>query len=66
VADFKEMVESMNPLHTEKSPHLEQDIDKHVDWYPWADQAFDLTVGGNKLIFLSFGYSTCHSCFVLI
>lgn len=59
------MAESMNHLHAEKSPYLEQHINNPVDWYPWADQAFDLAVEGNKLIFLSFGYSTCHCCFVL-
>jgi uncharacterized protein YyaL (SSP411 family) len=58
------MAESMNHLHTGKSPYLEQHIDNPVDWYPWADQAFDLAVEDNKLIFHSIGYSTCHWCHV--
>jgi uncharacterized protein YyaL (SSP411 family) len=59
------MAESMNHLHTEKSPYLEQHIVNPVDWYPWADHAFDLAVEDNKLIFLSIGYSTCHWCHVM-
>jgi uncharacterized protein YyaL (SSP411 family) len=59
------MAESLNHLHAEKSPYLEQHINNPVDWYPWADQAFDLAMKGNKPIYLSFGYSTCYCCFVL-
>jgi len=54
VADFKEMAESMNHLHADKSPYLEQHINNPVDWYPWANQTFDFDVEGNKPIFLSF------------
>ena len=43
----------MNHLHAEKSPYLEQHIDNPVEWYPWANQTFNLDVEGNKPIFLS-------------
>lgn len=55
----------MNHLQTEKSPYLQQHIDNPVDWYPWSAQAFELARDGNKLIFLSIGYSTCHWCHVM-
>lgn len=56
---------TMNHLHAEKSPYLEQHVDNPVDWYPWADKAFQLAADDNKLIFLSIGYSTCHWCHVM-
>jgi uncharacterized protein YyaL (SSP411 family) len=44
----------MNPLHAERSPYLEQHIDHPmVDWYPWANQTFNLDMEGNKPTFLS-------------
>jgi uncharacterized protein YyaL (SSP411 family) len=36
-----------------------------VNWYPWGREAFDKAKAGNKPIFLSIGYSTCHWCHVM-
>lgn len=33
--------------------------------YPWNDEALAKARAGNKLIFLSVGYSTCHWCHVM-
>jgi len=54
-----------NRLAFEKSPYLLQHADNPVDWYPWAEEAFEKAKKENKLIFLSIGYSTCHWCHVM-
>ena len=55
----------MNHLSTEKNPYLLQHLNNPVDWYPWAEQAFERARDENKLVFLSIGYSTCHWCHVM-
>ena len=55
----------MNHLETEKSPYLQQHVDNPVDWYPWADEAFEKAKKENKPVFLSIGYATCHWCHVM-
>lgn len=54
-----------NHLINEKSPYLIQHMHNPVDWYPWGDEAFKKAKTGNKPIFLSIGYSTCHWCHVM-
>src|SRR5881275_479425 len=54
-----------NRLINEKSPYLLQHADNPVDWFPWGDEAFAKAQTGNKPIFLSIGYSTCHWCHVM-
>jgi uncharacterized protein YyaL (SSP411 family) len=54
-----------NRLASEQSPYLLQHKDNPVDWYPWGDAAFEAARAGNKPIFLSIGYSTCHWCHVM-
>lgn len=54
-----------NRLKDEKSPYLLQHKDNPVDWYPWAEQAFQKAFREDKPIFLSIGYSTCHWCHVM-
>ncbi|MFK7691954.1 thioredoxin domain-containing protein [Paenibacillus sp. HJGM_3] len=54
-----------NRLAKEKSPYLLQHAYNPVDWFPWADEAFEKARAENKLIFLSIGYSTCHWCHVM-
>ncbi len=54
-----------NRLANEKSPYLQQHAHNPVDWYPWGQEAFDAARAGNKPIFLSIGYSTCHWCHVM-
>ena len=54
-----------NRLTSEKSPYLLQHAENPVDWYPWCNEAFEKARTGNKPIFLSIGYSTCHWCHVM-
>jgi uncharacterized protein YyaL (SSP411 family) len=54
-----------NRLINETSPYLLQHAHNPVDWYPWGKEAFEWAKKGNKPIFLSIGYSTCHWCHVM-
>jgi len=54
-----------NHLISEKSPYLQQHAHNPVDWYPWAEAAFEKARTEDKPIFLSVGYSTCHWCHVM-
>jgi len=54
-----------NRLIHEKSPYLLQHAHNPVDWFAWNDEAFARARAGNKPIFLSIGYSTCHWCHVM-
>ncbi|UCF07370.1 MAG: thioredoxin domain-containing protein [Thermoplasmata archaeon] len=54
-----------NALIFEKSPYLLQHAHNPVNWYPWADEAFEKAKKEDKPIFLSIGYSTCHWCHVM-
>ena len=49
-----------NHLRNEKSPYLLQHAHNPVDWYPWGEEAFEKAEAGDKPVFLSIGYSTCH------
>ena len=40
-------------LINEQSPYLRQHADNLVDWYPWAEEAFQLARNENKPIFLT-------------
>jgi uncharacterized protein YyaL (SSP411 family) len=55
----------MNRLARERSPYLLQHAQNPVDWFPWGDEAFAAARAGDKPIFLSIGYSTCHWCHVM-
>jgi uncharacterized protein YyaL (SSP411 family) len=54
-----------NRLSREKSPYLLQHQFNPVDWYAWGPAAFEQAQHGDKPIFLSIGYSTCHWCHVM-
>jgi uncharacterized protein YyaL (SSP411 family) len=54
-----------NRLSKETSPYLLQHQNNPVDWYPWGEEALDLSVELNKPILLSIGYSACHWCHVM-
>lgn len=54
-----------NKLIDEKSPYLLQHAFNPVNWYPWGEEAFEISRKENKPIFLSIGYSTCHWCHVM-
>ena len=54
-----------NRLKQEKSPYLLQHAENPIHWYPWRPEAFHAAITGDKPIFLSIGYSTCHWCHVM-
>jgi uncharacterized protein len=54
-----------NRLANEKSPYLLEHAFNPVDWHAWGDEAFREAKAGDKPIFLSIGYSTCHWCHVM-
>jgi uncharacterized protein YyaL (SSP411 family) len=54
-----------NRLAREKSPYLLQHAHNPVDWFAWGPEAFAAARAGNKPVFLSIGYSTCHWCHVM-
>ncbi len=54
-----------NALINQTSPYLLQHAHNPVDWQPWGEAAFARARDGNKLVFLSIGYSTCHWCHVM-
>ena len=54
-----------NRLSAEDSPYLRQHAHNPVDWFPWGEDAFTEAKTGDKPIFLSIGYSTCHWCHVM-
>ena len=55
----------VNRLAREKSPYLLQHQHNPVDWQAWNAEVFAAARTGNKPIFLSIGYSTCHWCHVM-
>ena len=54
-----------NRLQHEPSPYLRQHAGNPVDWRPWGEEAFEAARQGDRPIFLSIGYSTCHWCHVM-
>lgn len=52
-------------LATSTSPYLRQHAGNPVEWYQWGEEALKASRDGNKPIFLSIGYSTCHWCHVM-
>jgi uncharacterized protein YyaL (SSP411 family) len=55
----------VNRLAQETSPYLLQHADNPVDWYPWADEAFERARAEDKPVLLSIGYAACHWCHVM-
>jgi hypothetical protein len=54
-----------NRLAQEMSPYLLQHAENPVDWYPWGNEAIQLSKEKDQPIFLSVGYSACHWCHVM-
>lgn len=63
--DMAATTKQPNHLIHEPSPYLLQHAHNPVDWWPWGAAAFAQARAGNKPIFLSIGYSTCHWCHVM-
>ena len=55
----------VNRLVEESSPYLLQHAHNPVNWFPWADEAFERAKRSKKPILLSVGYATCHWCHVM-
>ncbi|MFT4558070.1 MAG: hypothetical protein ACI92S_003444 [Planctomycetaceae bacterium] len=60
-----EKAEHVNRLAHETSPYLLMHARNPVDWYPWGPEAFEAAKSGDKVIFLSIGYSSCYWCHVM-
>src|SRR4030042_4476095 len=54
-----------NNLSDSDSPYLLQHRDNPVNWQEWNNDVLEYANSGNKLIFVSIGYSTCHWCHVM-
>ncbi|NQV27472.1 MAG: DUF255 domain-containing protein, partial [Rhodopirellula sp.] len=61
----KNKAEHVNRLAHETSPYLLMHARNPVDWYPWGPEAFEAAKSGDKMIFLSIGYSSCYWCHVM-
>ena len=55
----------MNRLTNQNSPYLRQHANNPVAWYPWSEEALQLSLDQNKPILLSIGYAACHWCHVM-
>ncbi len=55
----------MSRIAKEKSPYLAHSAAQKIDWYPWADEAFEKARLENKPVFLSSGAIWCHWCHVM-
>jgi uncharacterized protein len=54
-----------NRLSRQLSPYLLQHAENPVDWHPWGEEALAIARCGQKPIFLSIGYASCHWCHVM-
>ena len=57
--------EHTNRLINETSPYLLQHAHNPVDWFPWGEEAFEISRRDQKPVLLSIGYSACHWCHVM-
>ena len=58
-------IDHTNRLIESTSPYLLQHSHNPVDWYPWSQEALDLSKQKQIPILLSIGYSACHWCHVM-
>lgn len=54
-----------NQLIHAASPYLLQHAHNPVNWFPWGNEALQLSKNENKPILLSIGYAACHWCHVM-
>ncbi len=54
-----------NHLKGQPSLYLRQHAHNPLDWYPWGEAALAAARDGERPIFLSIGYSSCHWCHVM-
>ena len=56
---------TLNRLHLETSPYLQQHASNPVDWFPWGEEGLARARSEDRPILLSIGYSSCHWCHVM-
>jgi len=54
-----------NQLADHPSPYLALHAGDPVDWRPWQADVIDNARAGNRLVFVSVGYFSCHWCHVM-
>ena len=54
-----------NQLAGHPSPYLALHAGDPVDWKPWQADVIDDSRAGNRLVFVSVGYFSCHWCHVM-
>ena len=54
-----------NRLLHAASPYLRQHAYNPVDWYPWAQEAFNKAISEDKPVLVSIGYFACPWCHVM-
>lgn len=52
-------------LKNSPSAYLREHAENPVEWWTWGDEAFEAARSGDRPIFLSIGYSSCHWCHVM-
>lgn len=57
--------ELTNRLRAHPSPYLRMHADDPVAWQDWNSNAIELARRGDKLLYLSIGYFSCHWCHVM-
>jgi len=65
IETMQQQAKFTNRLIDETSPYLVQHAHNPVDWYPWADAAFQRAKAEDRPVLLSIGYSACHWCHVM-
>lgn len=57
--------DSGQALAESDSAYLRQHADNPIDWRAWRPDTLEAAESGNRLIFLSIGYASCHWCHVM-
>lgn len=61
----KDKVVLINKAGGSRSPYIRAHASNPVAWQLWGDEAITLAQKENKLIFLSVGFSACHTCHLM-
>jgi len=62
---FAANAELVNQLRQHPSPYLALHGEDPVAWQIWGEETLDRAREGNKLLFISSGYFSCHWCHVM-
>ena len=65
--DDEKRIVLKNRAAESRSPYVRAHATNPVAWQLWGDEAVELARRGNKLLFISVGYSACHcECLYLL